>query len=109
MKSLGAVRSASDTWPNSTRFAHKLDVAMIIELLVLGVLPAVIVIVLAAMVFSVGVACGLPPELAFLVSISVLGPTPTAVKDLWIAISGREGEGVSDRIAAGVRSLAIIV
>ena len=82
---------------------------MSIELLVLSVLPAVIVMVLAAMVFSVGGGFGLPSELAFLVSIFVLGPTPSAVKDLWIAISGREGEGVSDRIAAGVRSLAIIV
>ena len=82
---------------------------MIIELLVLGVLPALIVIVLVAMVFSVGVAFGLPPEFALLVSIFVLGPTPTAVKDLWVAISGRGGEEMSDRVAVGIRGLALLI
>jgi uncharacterized membrane protein len=79
------------------------------ELLIFGILAFVAIAVLAVMVVAVGVPFGMSPELAIPIAVYVFIVIFPGGINLWIAVTGSGGEDATERIAAGVRGVAIIV
>jgi uncharacterized membrane protein len=79
------------------------------ELLIFGIIAFVAIAVLAVMVVAVGVPFGMSPGLAIPIAVYVFAVIFPGGMNLWIAAIGSGGEDATERVAAGVRGVAMIV
>jgi uncharacterized membrane protein len=82
---------------------------MTFELLIFGMFAFVAIAVLAVMVVAVGVPFGVSPKLAIPIAVYIFAVIFPGAMNLWIAATGNGGEDETERVAAGVRGVAMIV
>ena len=81
---------------------------MIFELLIFAVFAFVAIAVLIVMVVTVGLPLGMSPGLAIPIALYIFLMFPGGM-NLWIAAKGSGGQDPTERVAAGVRGVAMIV
>lgn len=82
---------------------------MTLELFIFGTFAFVAIAVLAVMIVAVGVPFGMSPGLAIPVAFYIFAVIFPGGMNLWIAATGSGGEDATERVAAGVRGIAMIV
>ncbi len=82
---------------------------MTFELLVFGAIAVIAITVLAAIVIAIGVPFGMSPKLAIPIAAYIFGVIFPGGMNVWIAVVARDGEDATERVAAFVRGVAMIV
>ncbi len=81
---------------------------MTFELLIFSVVAFVVIVVLAAFVFVVGIPFDLNFGAAVMIATYIFAVIMPGAMNLWIAATGSGGEDSVERTAAGVRGVAMI-